>query len=113
MGECERCKKPGHQVQLQGAHIIPRGYFSTRFRIENGFSLCWGCHRFFHYRQLEWEAFVENQIGLRAYLGLKARAMVPAHFTVDDLQDIATGLARDVRDAGVLVPSGPGGWTPA
>jgi len=40
MGRCGLCKNEGHA----GHHIIPRGYFLTKFELLNGIYLCTPCH---------------------------------------------------------------------
>lgn len=57
------------------AHIVSRGYLSTRWDEDNCFCLCQKCHMYFTNHPVEWENFVIKQIGIEKYDELKQRAI--------------------------------------
>lgn len=71
-GACRRC---GKTTGLQCAHIVSRGYHSTRWDLDNAMCLDQGCHMYFTHHPVEWELFVVACIGQEAYNDLKVRAL--------------------------------------
>lgn len=71
-GACRRC---GKGTNLQCAHIVSRRYLGVRWDPSNAFCLCASCHVYFTHRPLEWDAYVEQEIGADNYLALKKRAL--------------------------------------
>ena len=70
-GQCFKCT---NTYRLQCAHIITRGYFGTRWDIQNAVCLCSGCHVFFTYHPIEWEDFTDEKFGVELRPLLKQRA---------------------------------------
>lgn len=71
---------------LQWAHIIPRGYHSTRWDEDNAFCLCSSCHMYYTYHPIEWEEFVIRKIGKIKYQELKFRAkQLPPKWDLSEL----------------------------
>jgi len=59
-GKCEKCGSAG---PLNAAHIYSRRFIATRHLLENGLSLCVGCHRWGHDKPLDFARWVEQYIG--------------------------------------------------
>lgn len=81
---CQRCgsryppKKPGDgssRSGLDAAHIFSRRLKSLRHDLENGVSLCTGCHlSWAHYQPLEFREWVRIWMGHKKYDALMIRA---------------------------------------
>lgn len=56
-GKCFRCMST---TQLTAAHIIRRNYRAVRFDLDNLICLCWRCHNYFNYRELEWRDYIDK-----------------------------------------------------
>ena len=71
-GKCRNC---GKKDNLNAHHIHPRGRKSTRLVLENGISLCAGCHVFspdsVHRSPEGSKAFCVKLIGLKEYIRLE------------------------------------------
>ncbi len=77
---CRRCGKPypPNAFGLHAAHIFSRGIKRTRCDVDNGISLCWGCHAWFdNLDKADKEAWARAQIGDDVYDALKERARNP------------------------------------
>lgn len=74
-GVCRRCGKQPPEVSLQAAHILSRRYTATRWDLRNGLPLCMGDHHWGHNYPLEWEVFVNEQIGEALHQELKDLAL--------------------------------------
>jgi len=86
-GVCHRCRSKNN---LQCAHIISRSYKQIRHNLKNALCLCQSCHIYFTNRPIEWENYVINTIGKKAYTLLKKRA-VDYHKKID-YKNIIKGL---------------------
>lgn len=71
-GACQSCASP---LNLQCAHIVPRGFAWTRTDERNAFCLCASCHHRFTNHVDEWLAFIYKTIGEHAYAELKHKAL--------------------------------------
>lgn len=74
---CLRCEKGyvPHQARgLQAHHVFTRSRKSTRLELENGVTLCTGCHRWAHSNPLEFHAWIKLQLGSGAYDALQQRS---------------------------------------
>ena len=88
-----KCRKTGRVDNLQAAHIISRGHFSTRWMLENGLTLTGGVHfRYTFVDNDKWADFCISQIGKEAYDSLKFLAEIRMHHKPNDLQLISIGL---------------------
>lgn len=95
--QCIRC---GSSYRLQASHIFSRSQKSVRWDLDNGMSLCSGCHLFFwHKNPIEATEFIKNRLGEQKYedLRLKARTIVKIdrnflETTMSELQSKSTSL---------------------
>ncbi len=73
---CQRCDKPYPEKSqgLYAAHIFSRRYKKTRHDLENGVSLCFGCHMWVHGNPLDGNQFFRNHLGEERYIALSTRA---------------------------------------
>lgn len=93
-GYCERCGKRPPEVNLQGAHIIPRRYLKTRWDISNGLSLCAADHVYFTHFPLQFEDWVIAYIGEEKFRALRRQALdtvgkVDYHEVIATLEEVA------------------------
>lgn len=65
------CRACGNFTRIQCAHIVSRRYHATRWTLGNAVALCSGCHVRFTNDPLAWDAWVDERIGVDAYLELK------------------------------------------
>jgi 5-methylcytosine-specific restriction endonuclease McrA len=70
-------------------HIISRRYEGTRWNLENGISLCSGCHLTAHERILEFEGFIKWRNGMSE---IKKTALNHTKFTLTELEEIKNNL---------------------
>jgi predicted restriction endonuclease len=69
MPECAVC---GRTSYLNAHHIFSRRYMSTRWNINNGISLCRGCHLYFaHQKYEEFRDIVLGILGVEGFASLK------------------------------------------
>lgn len=61
--KCLHCGKSGEFVKLEAAHIVGRGAHSTRWRTDNGLSLCFHCHQDYDQHRNHLEDWVRDWIG--------------------------------------------------
>ena len=75
-GKCLNC---GKTESLNAHHVMPRGRKSTRFVLDNGISLCAGCHVFspnsVHRTPEGSKAFCVRIIGLKKYKELEKMSL--------------------------------------
>lgn len=68
----KKCIRCGKQTNLQAHHIFSRRFNSTRWLLDNGVTLCYGCHMFFaHIEHENFRDMVIEKIGKAKYLQLK------------------------------------------
>jgi hypothetical protein len=63
---CQRCHTiypEGRRQGIHAHHIFGRSRRSTRFLIENGISLCMGCHIYCHSNPLEFHEWMQDRLG--------------------------------------------------
>lgn len=60
---------------LQCAHIVSRRYTATRWERGNAVCLCRACHMRYTANPLAWDLWVEEEIGIPAYIALKQKAL--------------------------------------
>lgn len=84
-GGCERCLTPKCDVikedgsifpsykQLQCSHFIGRGKQATRYDIDNGSGLCFGCHQYLSSHPLEHKDWFIAHLGKHKFNLLNSR----------------------------------------
>ncbi len=74
--QCQRCEKfyPKKHRGLHAAHIFSRAIKRTRTDMDNGVTLCYGCHALFHREPLEFHEFVKEWMGEDRYEALSNKA---------------------------------------
>ena len=95
IGWCESGREK-HKGPLQCAHGFSRSHISTRWDVRNAWALCAGCHLYYgRHRVLEWDEWMQQKLGLSAYLQLRHKALyvVPENirWTIERLEHV-TGL---------------------
>ena len=88
-GVCRAC---GSTYALQCAHIVSRRYHVTRWRLNNAVTLCLPCHKRFTEWPLEWEVWVNAEIGAVMHDALKYAARTG---DVPHLADVLTKLRTE------------------
>lgn len=73
---CRRCEVHylANSTALHAHHIFTRSRKATRHDLDNGVSLCYGCHMWAHKNPLEFHEWAEKQLGEDAYDVLQARS---------------------------------------
>ena len=66
-----QCRACGSPYRIQAAHIVSRRYHATRWLMANCVALCSSCHVKWTHDPLGWDAWVDERIGVDAYLELK------------------------------------------
>lgn len=64
--ECQRCHvvyPEGRRQGLHAHHIFGRSRRTTRWMLENGISLCFGCHMWAHANPLEFHEWMQDRLG--------------------------------------------------
>ena len=74
--QCQRCLKfyPKKHRGLHAAHIFTRAIKRTRTNMENGVTLCYGCHAWAHRNPLDFHEFVKGWMSEAVYEELAKRA---------------------------------------
>src|ERR671910_118827 len=74
---CRRCHKqyPPPAMGLDAHHIFTKSRKSTAQDVQNGVSLCVGCHRSWaHAYPLEFHEWIKDELGAELYDDLQARS---------------------------------------
>lgn len=69
---CQNCSS---KYNPQVAHLISRGYYTTRWDINNAVILCSRCHTYYTFKPLQWEDFIKNRIGEKKWKELREKAL--------------------------------------
>ncbi|OFW54006.1 MAG: hypothetical protein A2163_08005 [Actinobacteria bacterium RBG_13_35_12] len=85
---CQNCNSKYHP---QVAHFISRGYYTTRWDINNACILCQRCHLRFTFKPLEWELWVVKRIGEAEYKQLKQKALAYQKIFYPDIMNDLIG----------------------
>jgi hypothetical protein len=59
----DKCQNCGSGNNKQCAHLASRGYYSTRWSVENAVILCKGCHMYYTHHPLEWDDWCYKRLG--------------------------------------------------
>lgn len=71
---CQRCGAKHQSRGMHAAHIVSRRYKQTRHDLENGITLCFGCHMWAHQNPHEAIDFFMNHLGKDRYEQLRQKA---------------------------------------
>lgn len=98
-GRCEKGRCGGQAMdvpELQCSHGIGRSYKATRFDLRNLFASCFGCHKYFTHRPLEFRDWLVATWGQDGFdrLWSKAQEGVRLGYT-PDYEDLIDRLWRD------------------
>jgi hypothetical protein len=97
---CQWCKYDGVQKYgNQPHHIITRTHKTLRWGIENGVTLCIGCHLFRLKREpVEYSKFIIEWLGgEEVYNSLKERSKAIFKPSIQELEDIIKDLTRKLE----------------
>jgi 5-methylcytosine-specific restriction endonuclease McrA len=68
---CQRCQIVFPEGRRQGLHahhaVASRGHRRTRWMLENGVALCFGCHMWAHANSLDFAEMMRDRLGAEAY----------------------------------------------
>ena len=75
---CRRCgsTNPPGTRSLHAHHIFTRARKSTRHDVDNGISVCFGCHMWSHRNPLEFHDWMKGELGPELYEDLQARSRI-------------------------------------
>ena len=96
-GRCEcglHCGK-GFKV-LQWAHIMGRTNFNTRWRLDNCFCLCSGCHWYFTNHLAQFELWSISKIGQSKWDELVLAVNTIKKWTVPDMLELEKSLEKSI-----------------
>ena len=84
-GYCELCGRKPPEVVLHAHHIFSRRHYSTRWDVNNGLSLCNGCHLYSAHRNIqEFADWVCDKIGREKLDDLRKKAHTVVKYTKED-----------------------------
>ena len=94
--KCEHCLET--EVWLNACHIIGRRYRATRWLIDNGMCLCFGCHRQYD-EHGPFEADIRRRVvGEARYQRLrKIKNVIAKHQDFEQIKEEINGAKRDNR----------------
>ncbi len=85
-GACAIC---GKESFLNAHHIFSRRYMSTRWDLDNGITLCRGCHLYFaHQKYEEFRDIVVNHMGIEGFESLKQKAVQIKKWDKEELEEL-------------------------
>jgi hypothetical protein len=99
---CRNCKSTDRP---QWAHYFSRRYHGLRWDVRNSCCLCARCHYYYTARPHEWEAWLQNKLGLQLYFELQGEAFkiakpdYPAIWESLIAAALLAGVPRYVTDA--------------
>jgi len=87
-----RCEKCGKTKYLNAHHFYSRSAMSVRWSIDNGFSLCSGCHALSstfsaHKTPAEFVEWAKNRRGDRWYIDVRQQFNTPHKYTISELKE--------------------------
>ena len=85
---CQKCGRDREQVTMNWAHIVRRANREVRWRLDNAFCLCVGCHYWFDSSASRGDAedFIRFKLGDEGWEKLKKDARKSRQWTVKDLE---------------------------
>lgn len=92
VGMCESPRLE-HTPDLQCAHGFSRSYKAVRWDRRQAWSLCRGCHVYYTFHPIEWDAFMRSQMGEALYEEVRVLALTHQE---PDLHELLTKLRVEV-----------------
>lgn len=90
-----KCMKCGRTTNLQAHHIFSRKFNNTRWNIDNGITLCYGCHLFWaHIEHENFRDLIIGLIGEAKYFELKNLSSQIKKIDKIGLESIINSLAQ-------------------
>lgn len=94
--DANKCRKCGNS-RVFCHHIFTRKYLGTRWLIQNGISLCHGCHQDAHTDPLQFHAWVKTWMG-KDYDTLQWKAYAITKFTEGELEILKKDLQGKLKE---------------
>ena len=90
--DCGRYPEP--DLQLTHAHIFPRDNMSVRFDPNNGVTLCFTCHRWYHDHPVQFKLWIIRLIGREKYDSLERQSRAIEDHPEWKLKDLYLELTK-------------------
>ena len=91
---CVDCGRPETGLQITHAHIFPRDNMSVRFDPNNGVTLCFTCHRWYHDHPVQFKVWIISLIGREKYDSLEHQSRAIEDHPEWKLKDLYLELTK-------------------
>jgi len=91
------CRNCNSDFNLQAHHIVQRNYKASRYVLNNGLTLCSGCHFWEKVDPEKFRGIVIGVIGEKRYLSMQEGYRINYKYTIDDLIEIKAYLKDELK----------------
>lgn len=93
--QCQKDNCTGKGKHMQCAHIFTRGKMSTRWDLDNAFTMCYYHHILWSHRKgVEFTMWCIEKLGKKKFLALQKRSNTAVPMTIEKMKEIKCFLEK-------------------